>query len=131
VIMLKLLQYGKDPPTREFISIDNVDRGRGKNLVCPICSNPLVSKKGEVNQWHFAHYQGAECTSSAETYLHFHAKTLFLKAKKIALCDGTIFHFNSARAEAQIDQYRVDVLLENTVNDKKLVVEIVVTNPLT
>jgi hypothetical protein len=128
--MVKLLLLGKDPKTSELISIDQTDKGRFCNLVCPICAAPLVAKQGELNRWHFAHLPSTKCYGSVETYLHLHAKAILLRARKIVLPDGKHFYYDNVRLEAVIDSCRVDALLTKTRTGERVAVEIVVTNPL-
>ncbi|TVY06887.1 competence protein CoiA family protein, partial [Paenibacillus cremeus] len=51
---------------------DRIDRS--KSYICPFCNEPVISKKGQERQHHFAHAPGTNCTASEETILHFNAK---------------------------------------------------------
>lgn len=40
---------------------------KGNEFFCPCCNAPLVLKQGEINDWHFAHANGAECDAFTES----------------------------------------------------------------
>lgn len=40
--------------------IDEVPGGINCGCFCPSCRSPLVAKKGQINEWHFAHEPGQE-----------------------------------------------------------------------
>jgi len=40
--------------------IDEVAGGINCGCFCPSCRSPLVAKKGQINEWHFAHESGQE-----------------------------------------------------------------------
>lgn len=60
-----------------LIHVSGVPRGLECDCVCPVCKDPVVARKGEVVQHHFAHYPGSECTP--ETVLHQVGKRLLFQ----------------------------------------------------
>jgi len=46
-----------------IVGIDQVAKGQQCNCICLSCRAPLIAKKGESNEWHFAHSKGSikEC----------------------------------------------------------------------
>ena len=62
------LQYGLNPDDHEdgqhlaLVSVEEVESGRSA-LVCPYCRAPLIARKGNINQLHFAH-DGETCRES-------------------------------------------------------------------
>jgi hypothetical protein len=41
--------------TGELVEIGSVKSGRDCGCVCPSCGQSVVARKGDINQWHFAH----------------------------------------------------------------------------
>ena len=56
----------------ELVSIADVESGLKCNCTCTKCGEPLVAKKGEVKDHHFAHSVDSDC--SGETIKHIMAK---------------------------------------------------------
>ena len=52
---LSLIPFALKLPDRTLVDVSEVDRGRGCQCVCPSCETPLIAKKGDVKEWHFAH----------------------------------------------------------------------------
>lgn len=63
-----------------IVSIDDVPRGKDCGCVCPLCSAPLMARKGEERIHHFAHMPGQpSCGEGAlESSLHQMAKQVVL-----------------------------------------------------
>jgi Competence protein CoiA-like family len=126
--MNQLLLWGKDAAADKLVSIQEAENGIACKLRCPACSEPLVAKQGQQIQWHFAHASGLNCEGAIETALHRLAKEIIANASRIRLSDNEYFAFSTANIEAPIDNYRVDVLLTNTLTSQQLIVEIFVTH---
>lgn len=48
--------------------VGDVPRGAACGCFCPVCGSPLVAKRGEINDWHFAHeerQERVECAAGA------------------------------------------------------------------
>jgi hypothetical protein len=89
-----------------------------------------VARKGESNEWHFAHV--GECNSDklGESVLHLVAKDIIKGNSHIIFPDGKIFNYLPADIEYWIDDMRIDAVLTCCQSGERLMVEIVVTNPL-
>lgn len=51
-----------------FIHIDDATSGINCGCACPECGTPLIAKKGNIKDWHFAHEQLSNC--QGESALH-------------------------------------------------------------
>ena len=76
----------------EFFAVDEVISGRGCGCICPWCKIPLVARKGDVYNWHFAHKPrksknelDVTCEYSYHVSLVAMAKQLFSKNINIRL----------------------------------------------
>jgi len=69
------IPFGQRPDGR-LVEVAQVERGLACNCICTGCGERLLAKKGAKNVQHFAHLQGSECASGAETALHLAAKQL-------------------------------------------------------
>lgn len=49
------MPYAISRETGEFVSPQEVGRGLAANCVCAGCGKPVLSRQGDVKQWHFAH----------------------------------------------------------------------------
>lgn len=54
------------------------------NCICPECGEKLVARKGNIRVHHFAH-NNENCINPLETVLHYYAKEVLAKYKKIKL----------------------------------------------
>ena len=118
----------------ELVSIADVERGLKCNCTCSKCGKPLVAKKGEVKDHHFAHSVDSDCTG--ETLKHYFAKQEIAEKKYLHLPHPTkdvysMTDFKTVELEKRIgdSQYIADVIC-TTANGKQLVIEIVVTHDL-
>lgn len=70
-------------PTNEPIGIDMANKGKNCDCRCYSCEGELVAKKGELNQWHFAHSQNSkkECHYSFWVVCRDLAKQIFSSKK--------------------------------------------------
>lgn len=55
MINLNLIPFGLETQTGQLIDVTDVPSGKGCGCICPSCKTPLVARKGEINEWHFAH----------------------------------------------------------------------------
>ncbi len=69
----------------EVVHISEVKRGLQCGCICSAYKAPLVAKKGEIRQHHFAHAKGEECEHAVETSLHLAAKDILDKRREIVL----------------------------------------------
>lgn len=127
-----LLSWGKDAVTGEAIHVNKAARGLACNCVCPDpnCGEPLIAKKGENNEWHFAHVGNCVSDNLGESVLHLLAKAIIKANRHIILPDGTVFSYLPAEIEYCIKDMRIDAVLTCKQTGERLIVEIIVTNPL-
>lgn len=50
------------------------DTERSTDYICPVCTAPVVLKKGEIKMPHFAHKTKTECENNGETSWHLSGK---------------------------------------------------------
>ena len=61
-----MIVWGHDAREGRKIFIDEADRGGGQGLLCE-CGSPLVAKKGDIKEAHFAHASGHGVSCEAAT----------------------------------------------------------------
>ena len=76
------LTYGKNQDGR-LVHVDDVLNGLACDCTCPECRALLIARKGEKNQHHFAHANGADCEDARMTALHKLAQQIIQEEKKI------------------------------------------------
>lgn len=52
---IKLIPFGLRVSDLKLADVSEVAAGIACNCICPSCNVPLIARKGDVNQWHFAH----------------------------------------------------------------------------
>lgn len=132
------LPYGlKD---NELLTIDEVESGLSCKCVCPGCKKQLIARKGELKAHHFAHYQSNDCKSGLETVLHKLSKEIIAESKTfttpILYYPSTYFEIFSeteisvddVKLEKRVGEFIPDIIIET--KGKKLLVEIIVSNPV-
>jgi hypothetical protein len=123
-------------PMGHMISVDAVARGLACECFCPSCDAPLVARKGEKNQHHFAHYVESEnCADARETALHKFAKQVicevpfsFGPSTLLCLPDNlNLGMMRDASMEQWLDGIRPDVLAQY---DEPVAIEVRVAHPI-
>ena len=120
----------------QIVKIQDIERGKNCNCICPACGSPLIARKGNVNIWHFSHINGSNCTYGYQTSLHLLAKDIFTKIKKIKLppVDSIVGPITSWREvdiqevylEKSEGDFIPDIII--VVNGIKIAIEIYVTH---
>lgn len=64
--------------------ISQVESGLSCNCTCPSCRDPLIARKGNIKEHHFAH-TSIECDYATETILHLQAKQILEKNNSIII----------------------------------------------
>lgn len=89
---MNLIPFAYLASTSELVDVADVPSGRSCQCICPSCKIPLVARKGDVNEWHFAHdskfiekEQKHTCDFSWEIALKMMLKQLLMKGDKIFL----------------------------------------------
>lgn len=132
------LTYGLDIYGR-LIHVNDVIKGKDCLCTCPECGAQLIAKKGEKNQHHFAHANGADCTGARMSALHKLAQQMIYDEKRIRApkYQGDHIHFDEEDivfSEVKLEmQYQVDNVNRRPdcvgiIGDKQLWIEIKVTH---
>lgn len=69
----------------KLVSIDDVESGLGCNCVCPSCYAPLIARKGEVREHHFAHHTKEDCRKGMESAMFLLIEQILNEKKSIFL----------------------------------------------
>ena len=120
----------------KLVSIADAERGLKCNCTCTKCGKPLVAKKGEVKDHHFAHSVDSDCTG--ETLKHYMAKQEIAEKKYLHLPSPNLLKdtysmtdFKTVELEKRIgdSRYIADVICTHE-SGKQIIIEIVVTHDL-
>jgi hypothetical protein len=126
----------------ELVEVSQVENGLKCNCFCPSCGHPLVARKGEKTH-HFAHHKSSDCVGALETALHYAAKEILERQKRIRIPAvttaigggyGTVFDlfkeqyisFDNVYLEKHLDSIIPDVIIE--IKGKRMLIEIAVTH---
>lgn len=91
-----------------LVHIDNVMSGKDCNCKCPSCNAPLIARKGNHRENHFAH-EGLTCKYAFETMLHLLAKQI-LSENKLIILPKLYLSFSHNRADLKVfDEKRLDI----------------------
>lgn len=131
-----LIPFGLRNSDNKLVDVSEVSKGISCDCICPSCKVPLVARKGDVNQWHFAHhhkesYKAAieKCEFSLFVFLRMMAKQIFSEESiKLSLpeCFGYFYGHTVNRKFSINDEFKVtkesflelsDVLIEQKHND--------------
>jgi len=94
VVMSDFLRipFGKSKINGEWVDVHDVPSGLACDCICPSCETPLVARKGNEREWHFAHAPKgvydktkSECEYSAYVSIALMTKQLFLKCGNVSL----------------------------------------------
>lgn len=130
------LKYGLQGD--KLIHINDVEKGKACNCVCPNCKTELIARKGDKRVKHFAHYKLADCNHGTETALHLMAKSIIAKSRKVFIPhipkneydfsgQGKLILFEKAELEEQLsNSIRGDVVLYS--GNRYINIEIKVTH---
>ena len=110
---------------RTPVHVSEVPRGLDCGCICSRCGKPLIAKKGDEREHHFAHRELGDCKYQGETELHARAKQILAAKREITTRDG-VLRFQDARIEERVGRYKVDVYLVS--EELNLAVEIFVSH---
>ena len=127
----RLLKYGLRDDV--LVSVENVVSGLKCGCVCPSCGAPLVAKKGDKREHHFAHHGDTECSTACESALHLMAKQILASRRELFIPDeaggdgGAVREYTAVQLESrEYPNIIPDVVMKN--GDEILCVEILVTH---
>ncbi len=106
---LTLIPFALRKAGEQLVDVSKVQKGKECGCVCPSCHAPLIARKGEINQWHFAHalrgFEGnkvEQCEYSFYLSVALMAKQLFQKCDSIRLPDYIHAHSVYSRYSHQV-----------------------------
>lgn len=88
----------------KIVHISEVERGLKCGCKCPVCNGLLIARKGEQLSHHFAHYAKTNCEYCGESALHFAAKELLSRAKKMVVPAVSLKFPDSCRPDELIHE---------------------------
>ena len=118
-----------------LVNIKQVEKGLACNCICFECSEPVVAKKGEKNEHHFAHSSNKEsCHINPESILHKFAKQVIMEAKAVVLpplpntdeVEDKTWQFTRLIEEQAVGSIRPDIV--GSVDDETVFIEVAVTS---
>ena len=121
--------------TNHLISISQAERGLACNCFCFACGEPVLAKKGEKNEHHFAHISNKEsCYINPESILHKFAKQVIIEAGGLILppvptseeLDAKLWQFSQITPELRLGNIQPD--LTAFLGNETYFIEIAVTS---
>jgi len=106
-----------------LIEVKNALNGLKCECTCKCCGEPVLSKQGKVNDWHFAHVSKIDCKYSnnpGETDLHILAKEVFKEHKTLSMdrvyfegklvTKSSVVKFDKIELEKRVDNFIPDII---------------------
>lgn len=121
--------------TNKLISIEQAERGLACDCFCFECGEPVVAKKGEKNEHHFAHISNKEsCNINPESILHKFAKQVIMEEKGLTLpalpnsedTEAKLWQFSQITPEVRFGNIQPDLMV--MVDNESYFIEIAVTS---
>ena len=119
----------------QLVNIKQVEKGLACNCFCFECSEPVVAKKGDKNEHHFAHSSNKEsCHINPESILHKFAKQVIMEAKAAVLpplpntdeVEAKTWQFTRLIEEQAVGSIRPDIVA--SIDDETVFIEVAVTS---
>lgn len=119
----------------QLVNIKQVEKGLACNCICFECSEPVVAKKGDKNEHHFAHSSNKEsCHINPESILHKFAKQVIMEAKAVVLpplpntdeVEAKTWQFTRLIEEQAVGSIRPDIVA--SIDDETVFIEVAVTS---
>ena len=120
---------------KQIVNVKQVERGLACMCFCFECAEPVVARKGDKNEHHFAHLNNKEsCTIHPESILHKFAKQVIMEEKYLNLpslpdednSEDKTWQFSRLIEEQSIGCIRPDIVA--TVDDEMMFIEVAVTS---
>ena len=118
-----------------LVNIKQVEKGLACNCICFECSEPVVARKGEKNEHHFAHSSNKKsCHINPESTLHKFAKQVIMEAKAVVLpplpntneVEAKTWQFTHLIEEQAVGSIRPDIVA--SIDDETIFIEVAVTS---
>ena len=120
---------------KQIVNVKQVERGLACMCFCFECAEPVVARKGEKNEHHFAHLNNKEsCTIHPESILHKFAKQVIMQERYLILpslpddehSEDKTWQFDHLIEERAVGCIRPDIVA--TVDDEMMFIEVAVTS---
>jgi len=120
---------------KQIVNVKQVERGLACMCFCFECGEPVVARKGEKNEHHFAHLNNKEsCTIHPESILHKFAKQVIMEERYLTLpslpdeedSEDKVWQFDQLIEEQSVGSIRPDIVA--TVDGEMMFIEVAVTS---
>lgn len=120
---------------KQIVNVKQVERGLACMCFCFECGEPVVARKGDKNEHHFAHLNNKEsCTIHPESILHKFAKQVIMQERYLTLpslpddenSEDKTWEFDHLIEEQAVGCIRPDIVA--TVDGEMMFIEVAVTS---
>lgn len=113
-----------------IVYIKDAIKGQDCGCFCPGCKQPLVAKKGDVREQHFAHKsKDFDCEQGFQSALHYMAKDIFIELEYLIFIKNgkpVPYKIDSVELECKVNEIIPDIIV--ICDGKRFIVEIFVTH---
>lgn len=113
-----------------IVYIKDAIKGQDCSCFCPGCKQPLVAKKGDIREQHFAHKsKDFDCEHGFQSALHYMAKDIFMELEFLIFIKNgkpVKYKIDSVKLECTVDEIIPDIIV--ICDGKPFIVEIYVTH---
>jgi competence CoiA-like predicted nuclease len=98
-----------------IVYIKDAIKGQNCGCFCPGCKQPLVAKKGDIREQHFAHKsKDYDCEHGFQSALHYMAKDIFMELEYITFIKNgspVKYKIDSVQLECKVDEIIPDIIV--------------------
>lgn len=102
------LTYAIEQSSNKLVYIKDVKSGLNCNCVCPECFKPLIARKGDVRQPHFAHYENSNCSGGIMSVIHLLSEEIIEEEKEVMFPAGYGFKAEKCSFDEVILEQRTE-----------------------
>jgi len=95
---MNLIPFALSLDTNLLVDVADVQSGKKCDCICPSCNLPLIARKGDINEWHFAHdsqliekEQELSCDFSWAVAIKMMIKQILIEGSTLALPEYFIY----------------------------------------
>jgi hypothetical protein len=117
---MNLIPFALSLNTNLLVDVADVQSGKKCGCICPSCNIPLIAKKGDVNEWHFAHDsqfiekdQELSCNFSWTVAVKMMIKQLLFEGTTLALPE---YYIDFQRISYQKNKQQIKVTDSSTIH---------------
>lgn len=103
--------YAYDTKNDKYVDVNEAQKHRFGDYICPDCKEPLIIRKGNKKVWHFSHKKYTYCSS--ETSLHIATKNIIKESNFIYLPKRQCLLNNIEGQTVKIAKVETEVALGN------------------